>query len=74
MNWLDLTRLVPGSSKNVTRIVYDADEPYQIWGLPADLVGRIWIRATDDINGSDRGSLIVNEMFIQTGGIAAARH
>ena len=45
--WADLTKLAPASSLNVTRILYDVDEPYQMWTIPAATKGTVWLRATD---------------------------
>src|SRR5205085_11015614 len=59
--WSDLTQLAPASSLNVTRILYDADEPYQMWTIPAATKGTVWIRATDAKSNSDICSLTVDE-------------
>lgn len=68
--WSDLTQIVPASSKDVTRVLYDADEPYQMWKLPATTQGNVWIRATDTKSNSDLCTLSVDEMFIRTIGAA----
>jgi fibronectin type 3 domain-containing protein len=63
----DLTQIVPASSKDVTRILYDADEPYQLWQLPAATKGTVYIRMTDTKSNSDICSLTVDELFIRSG-------
>ena len=66
--WLDMTRLVPTSSLDITRVLHDADQPYQIWALPATTRGTVWVRATD-VGSADASleTLGVDEMFIRSG-------
>jgi hypothetical protein len=66
--WSDLTKFVPASSLNVTRVLYDAEEPYQIWAMPATTTGTVYIRATDAKSNSDICSLSVDEIFIRNVG------
>jgi hypothetical protein len=69
--WSDLTRLVPSGSKDITRTKFEANEPYQMWALPAGTKGTVWIRATDTINGSSSSEILdtltVDEIFIRSG-------
>jgi hypothetical protein len=66
--WTDLTRLVPNSSKDVTRTRSDAGEPYQFWALPPTLSGTVYIRATDvNTSGTETAdTLSVDEIFIRS--------
>jgi hypothetical protein len=66
--WTDLTRVVPNSSKDVTRTRADAGEPYQFWQLPPTLSGTVYIRATDvNTSGSETAdTLTVDEIFIRS--------
>jgi VCBS repeat-containing protein len=67
--WSDLTLLAQRGSKDVTRTRFDANEPYQLWTLPATLSGTIYIRATDvNTSGTETAdTLTVDELFIRSG-------
>jgi chitodextrinase len=69
--WSDLTVLTPSGrgSKDVTRTKFEADEPYQLYGLPSTLSGTVYIRATDvNTSGTDiPDTLTVDEIFIRSG-------
>jgi hypothetical protein len=67
--WSDLTLLAQRGSKDVTRTHFDADQPYQLWALPASLSGTVYIRATDVNPGGTEtiDTLTVDELFIRTG-------
>jgi hypothetical protein len=66
--WLDMAQIVPASSRSITRVNYDADEPYQMWRLPSTTKGTLYVRATDTEVNSDLCSLIVDEMFVMSTG------
>lgn len=53
--------------KDVTRVLYDVDEPYQLFTLPTTTSGTVWIKATQT-NGSDTvlDKLTIDEMFIRS--------
>ena len=52
----------------VARVLHDADQPYQMWALPASTKGTVWVRATD-VGSADTSleTLSVDEMFILSG-------
>jgi len=68
--WLDMTQIVPASSRSVTRVGYDADEPYQMWRLPAATRGTVYVRATDTKSNTDVCALTVDELFVMSTGVA----
>lgn len=72
--WSDLTVLTPSGrgSKDVTRTHFEANEPYQLYGLPATLSGTVYIRATDvNTSGTETAdTLTVDEIFIRSGVLA----
>ncbi|MDB5321657.1 MAG: hypothetical protein JWN40_3288 [Phycisphaerales bacterium] len=69
VTWSDLTILGQRGSKDVTRTIFEANQPYQLWSLPATINGTVYIRATDvNTSGTDvADTLTVDELFIRTG-------
>ena len=67
--WSDLTQIVPRSSKDVTRTRFEANEPYQLWALPATLAGTVYVRLTDVNPGGTEtvDTLTVDEIFLRAG-------
>jgi chitodextrinase len=65
--WSDLTPIVYRGSKDVTRTRFEANEPYQLWSLPASLSGTLYVRLTDvNTSGTETAdTLTVDEIFIR---------
>ncbi len=58
---------------NVSRPQYDETEPDEMFALPSNLSGSVWIRAVDAGGGADEATqhtLNVDEIFIRSGSIA----
>jgi hypothetical protein len=69
VTWKDLTLLAQRGSNHVARTRFEANQPYQLWALPASTSGTVYIRATDTTtSGTDVvDTLTVDELFIRTG-------
>ncbi|MFI5380140.1 MAG: Ig-like domain-containing protein [Tepidisphaerales bacterium] len=74
--WSSMTQIVPRSSLAITRIATpipggagaDPAEPYQMWLLPANTQGTVWIRATQTTKPyTGPSALAVDELFIRSG-------
>ncbi|HSI34664.1 MAG TPA: cadherin-like domain-containing protein [Tepidisphaeraceae bacterium] len=69
----NLVQLVAQSSRDVTRTRFDADEPYQLWGLPAGVIpegytGPIYVHIVDVNAGTPDvvDSLTIDEIFVRS--------
>ena len=68
--WTDLALMAPTlrGSHDITRTRFEANEPYQLWALPAATKGTVYIRATDTISSDTvLDTLTVDEIFIRSG-------
>lgn len=67
--WNNMTPIVSNSSLAITRTAYDADEPCQMWRLPATTSGNLYIKPAVTSSKSN-WSFSIDEMFVMTTGVA----